>query len=178
MEPVHTIEYEMTSELAADVQRKVLRWALWRSWRRDLPLYVGILLTDALIIGFGLEGWILPGVGGGLILLFSLFGIGAFTRSYARARTAVAMALLARHASDRRVRIEFDAAHVRLETELFRGQGTWEELDLIVHFDGFWLLQLSNGGNLVVPAALLSPELQGWLRAKANQVMSPILPGD
>jgi hypothetical protein len=84
----------------------------------------------------------------------------------------------ARHASDSRVRIEFDAAHVRLETELFRGQGTWEELDLIVHFDGFWLLQLSNGGNLVVPAALLSPELQGWLCGKANQVMSPILPGD
>ena len=53
MEPVHTVEYELTSALATDIQRKLLRWEIRRGWRRDLHLYVGTFVFAALIVGLG-----------------------------------------------------------------------------------------------------------------------------
>jgi len=177
MEPIHAIEYEMTSALATDIQHKLLRWELRRSWRRDLPLYAATLLFAVLIVGLGLEGWILPGVGGGLLCLLTFFTLVGLMRRWGHARAVVAMALLAQHTSDRRVRIEFDAERVRLEAEHFRGQGEWGELDSVVVFDSFWLLQLSNGGFLVLPQSLVSPDLDAFIRGKADHVMAPIFQG-
>ena len=71
-------------------------------------------------------------------------------RRWGQARLAVAMALLAQQTNDRRVRIEFQDDHVLMEAEHFRGKGAWAELDAVIVFDGFWVLQLSNGGYLVV----------------------------
>jgi len=177
MEPIHTIEYEMTSALATDIQCKLLRWEVRRGWRRDWPLYVGTVIFAALIIGLGLEGWILPGVGSVLLFLLTFFALGALVRRWGLARMAVAMALLPQQTSDRRVRIDFEADHVRLETERFRGEGTWAELDLVIVFDGFWLLQLTNGGNLIVPNLFMSPQMEEFIRDKAHQVMAPIIQG-
>ncbi|MBI3411866.1 MAG: YcxB family protein [Planctomycetes bacterium] len=177
MEPLHAIEYELTSELATKVQRTLVPWELRRGWRRDVPLFAGAVVFAALIIWLGLEGWILPGVGGGLICLLALFVIGAIYRRVWSARGAAMSALLALHTSDRRVRIEFSDERVRLEAESFRGEGAWTELDEVNVFPGFWLLQLSSGGQILVPDSLVSPELEAFIRAKAQQVMAPVRQG-
>jgi hypothetical protein len=177
MEPVHAIEYEMTSEFATDIQRKLVPWQLRRGWRRDLPMFLGALILAAVIIWLAMTGWILPLVGGGLICLVTLFAMGAVLRRWSASRAAAVTALLALHAPDRRVRVEFAEERVRLETEYFRGEGAWTELDEVVIFDGFWLLRLSNEGQVVIPGRLLSPELEAFIRTKAQQVMAPIYHG-
>jgi hypothetical protein len=115
VEAIHSIEYQLTSVLAAEIRHKLLRWELRRGWRRDLQLYVGTLLFAALIIGLGLHGWILPGVGGGLLCVLTLFAFGAVVRRRSHAYVAVGMALLAQQTHDRSVRVEFDDERVRLE---------------------------------------------------------------
>jgi hypothetical protein len=174
MQPVHSIEYELTSELATEIQRMLLPWELRRGWRRDVPAFLGALAIAGLIIWLGLAGWILPGVGGGLLCLVMLFVMIAVFRRWSSSRATIAIALLALHSSDRRVRIDFAEERVRLETEFFRGEGAWTELDEVVVFPSIWLLHLSNGGQMVVPASLVSPELEAFIRAKAEQVMAPI----
>jgi hypothetical protein len=174
MEPVHSLEYELTSELATEIQRTLLPWELRRGWRRDVPMFLGAVVIAAVIIWLALGGWILPGVGGALLCVVMFFGLGAMFRRWSMSRAAVATALLALHTSDRRIRIEFTEERVRLETEYFRGEGTWTELDEIIVFPGFWLLYLSNEGQVVVPASLVAPELEAFIRAKAQQVMAPI----
>ena len=50
MEPLHAIEYELTTEMAADIQRALMPWELRRGWRRELPVFAGALVFAALII--------------------------------------------------------------------------------------------------------------------------------
>src|SRR4029077_14663536 len=143
-----------------EVQRAVMPWELRRGWRRELPVFAGALVFAALIVWVALEGWILPLVGGGLMCVVMFFVIGAVFRHWANARGAVATMLLALHTNERRVRIEFHEERVRLEAEYFRGEGAWTELDEVAVFPGFWVLYLSNGGQILVPGKLLSPELE------------------
>jgi hypothetical protein len=177
MQPIHSLEYELTSELATEVTRTLVRWQLRRGWRRDVSLLAGVMLFAVLIIWLSLRGWILPGVGGGLMAVLMLFALGAVLRRWAMARGAALTALLGLHTSDRRVRIEFSDERVRLETEFFRGEGAWTELDEVVIFPGYWLLQFSNGGHIMVPGQLVSSELQAFIRAKAQQAMAPMCQG-
>ena len=172
MQAIYSIEYELTSVLAAEIRRKLLRWELRRGWRRDLQLYIGTFLFGALIVGLGFHGWILPGVGGGLLCLLTLLAIGAVLRRRSHAYFAVAMALLAQQTHDRHVHIELDDERVRLEMEHLRGEGAWSELNEIVVFDSFWAMQLANGGRIVIPSSLISAELEKFLRGKAHAVMA------
>ena len=160
-----------------DIQRTLMRWELWRGWKRDAPVFLGALLFAAVIIGLALQGWMLPGVGGGLLCLVVLFAFAAVVRRRALSRAAVIVPLLALQTTDRRVRVEFFEERVRLETELFRGEGAWTELDEVVVFPHFWVLHLANGGTIVVPGALLVPELEALIRAKAHAVMAPLRQG-
>jgi hypothetical protein len=84
---------------------------------------------------------------------------------------------LALQSPDRRVRLEFSAERVRLETEFFRGEGAWTELSEVVIFADFWVLHLSNGGQILIPAASLSPELEAFIRAKAEEVTAAVRHG-
>jgi hypothetical protein len=175
--PVHSVEYELTSEFAAEVRRMLLRWELRRSWRRDLPVFAGALFFGALISWLTLGGWLLPVVGGGLLCLVMLFVIGALFRRWSVANGAAMMALLALHTTDRRVRIEFADDRIRMETEFFRGEGAWTELEEVVVFSNCWLLYLENGGQVLVPAKLMSPELEAFIRGKAEEVAAPVHQG-
>jgi hypothetical protein len=177
MQPVHSLEYELTSELATEIQRALLRWELKRSWRRELPVFCGAAVLAALIIWLGLTGWILPGVGGGLLGLLMLFVMVSLLRRLYGARATVASALLALQVSDRRVRIEFGEERLRLENEFFRGEGAWTELDDVVIFPSFWVLYLTNSGQVVIPGARMTPELEAFLRSKAEHVRVPIRQG-
>ena len=177
MQPIHAIEYELTSELATQIQRCLLRWELRRGRWQDLPVFVGALVFTVLILVLGLRGWILPGVGGGLLCVVALAVVVALFRRRWAARVAIGTALVALHTTDRRVRIEFAEDRVRLETEFFRGEGAWTELDDVVVFAGFWVLRLSNGGQVIIPGPLVSPELEAFIRAKAQQTRAPVLRG-
>lgn len=174
MQPIHTIEYDLTSALALEIQRDLLRWETRRGWRRDLPTYVGAAAFAALIVAFCLHGSMLPGVGGGLLALLTLFTLVTVVRGLTRARGVVWTALLAQHLPDRRVRVEFDEERVRLDMESIRGEGTWQELDRIVVFPGFWVLQLTNSGQIVVPLGSMTPELEAFIRGKAALVAALI----
>src|SRR5262245_28559246 len=175
MQPLLSIEYELTTEMASSIQRELVRWELRRGRWRDLPLFFGAGLFIALIVWLGLAGWILPAVGGGLACLVVLFVMGALFRRWSASHAAAATALIGLHSMDRRVRVEFADDRVRMETEFFRGEGTWNELDEVVVFPAFWLLRLSNGGRIVLPAANISAELNAFIRDKAAQVSAPVL---
>src|SRR5262249_12499177 len=142
MEPTHSIEYELTSELATTIQRTLLRRELRRGWRRDVPTFLGAVLFAALIVGLTVGGWLLPGFGAALLCVLMLFVMVAVLRRWSICRATTMTAVLALQTTDRRVRIEFDDEQVRLETEFFRGTGTWTELDEVVVFEGYWLLRL------------------------------------
>jgi hypothetical protein len=177
MQPLHAIEYTLTTEMATTIHRTLSRWQWRRDWRRDVPTLIGGLLFAALISWLALEGWMLPGFGAGLLCVIALFMMGAVYRRWALCSYAAVTALLALHTSDRRVRIEFDDKHLRLEAEFFRGEGTWNELEEIVAFEDFWVLRLSNGGHLVLPSSFVEGELEAFLRAKALEVMAPLRRG-
>jgi hypothetical protein len=141
MEPIHAIEYELTTAQAGEVHRQLLGWELRRAWRRGIPNCALATVLCVLLIALAFEGWILPAVAGGLLCLVTFFVlIGEFMR-LSRARMAVGMALLGLHAEDRRVRVEFTEGHVRLEREHFHGRGEWSELDEVVVLRPFHRLQ-------------------------------------
>jgi hypothetical protein len=172
MQPIHSLEYELTSELAAEIHRLLVRRELRRSWRRDVPLFAGGIIFAVLIIWFGLEGWLLPAVGGGLLCIVALFVMGALFRRWSLSNASALTALVAIHAPERRVRLEFAEDRVRMETEFFRGEGAWTELDEVVVFPHFWVLYLANSGRIVIPITSLSAELEALIRAKAQAVMA------
>src|SRR5262249_3094098 len=104
----------------------------------------------------------------------TLFVIGAIYRRWAGARSVSLFAVLALGTSDRRVRIEFTEDRVRLETEFFRGEAAWTELDESVIFSSFWLLRFSNGGQIVLPSASISPALESFIRTQSQEVLAPV----
>lgn len=177
MEPIHSIHYQLTNELATTIHQRLLRWELRRGWREDVPTFLGAMVFAGLLVELARRGWILGGFAAGLLCLLMLFVLGAVYRRLATSRMAAGMALLALPSTDRQVRIEFNEKHVRIETEYYRGEGAWDELDEMVVFPGFWVLSFANGGRVVVPAELLTPELEAFLNSKAAQVTAPIRQG-
>jgi hypothetical protein len=174
MQPHHSIEYELSTEMATDIHRALLRWEIQRGWRRDIPTYLGALVFAGLIAWLGLAGWIVPGFAMGLLCVLVLFVMGTVWRRWSLSHAATGMALLALHSPDRRIRVEFDDQRVRLESEFFRGEGAWTELDEIVIFPAFWVLRFSNDGRVLIPASLAVGELEAFVRAQAQQVTAPI----
>jgi hypothetical protein len=175
MEPLHVIEYDLTSELAKEIHDNLVRWDLRRGWRRDLPILLCALTFGALVIVLGLQGWVQPGIAGGILCVPALFVIGAVYRRWSGVYTAGLIAVLALGTSDRRVRIEFTDKRARIETEFFRGEGAWTELQEVVVFSDFWLLRFTNSGQIVLPAAKMSPDVEAFLRTQAQEMQAPIL---
>ena len=77
MEPKHTVEYELTTEMATEIQRTLLPAVLRHAWRRDVPVILGWLVAALSLAGPVLAGWLSPGVGGGLLFFATLLGLGA-----------------------------------------------------------------------------------------------------
>src|SRR5688572_7405141 len=114
MQPLHAVEYEVTSELATALNRAAVRLELRRGWRRDVPTYLGAAVFAALIVWLGLAGLLMPAYGAGLLCLVALFVFGAVYRRWAIARGAGVTLLVALHSTDHRVRVEFDEERLRL----------------------------------------------------------------
>lgn len=177
MEPRHALEYELTSELATDVQRTLLRFALWSGWRRDLPLILGWAAFALLLACPVLIGWLSPGIGGGILFLATFFVLCTIYGRRTHAYWAATSAVVALHTADRRVRLEFHEQRVVMETEYFRGEGAWTELEDVVIFPTFWALRFSNSGHVVIPSPLVTPELHAFLHAKAEEAVAPVRRG-
>src|SRR5205814_7013905 len=129
MQPVHSVEYELTTEMATTIHRALVRREMRRGWRRDIPNLIGAAIFAILIITLGLTGLLMPGFGAGLLCVVALFIFGALYRRWSLSHAASTTVLLTLQTSDRRVRIEFADERVRLETEFFRGEGAWTELE-------------------------------------------------
>jgi len=161
--------------MAQDIQRTLLRFGMRHGWRRDVPLLLGWGVM-AILLGWPvLVGWLPAGVGGALLCLVTLYVLGRIYYRHSLSYTAATTAIVAVHTTDRRVRLEFYEERVRMETEYFRGEGAWTELEEIVMFPSFWALRFSSGGHIVIPAALVTPELRAFLHAKAEHVMAALL---
>ena len=174
MEPKHALEYDLTSELANDIQRTLLRHSMRHGWRRDVPLILGWLVFAFLLAWPVLSGWMPPGVGGALLFFATLIVLCTIYGRRWRTYTSATSAIVALHMPDRRVRLEFHDGRVCMETEYIRGEGAWTELEEIVVFPTFWALRFSNEGHIVIPSSLMTSELQAFLRSKAEQVMAEI----
>jgi hypothetical protein len=177
VEPIHVLEFELTSELATEALRAVTRWDLRQGWRREVWYALLAFGFAALIVMLGVEGWISPGVGAGLLCVVVLFVLGAIYRRWSAARMAGLVAVLGLHSTSRRVRIEFYEQRVRMETEFFRGEGAWTELDEVVVFPSFWLLRFSNGGQILLPTPTISPVLDEFIRGQAQEIEAPVHQG-
>jgi hypothetical protein len=170
MEPKFALEYELTSEMATEIQRTLMRAALQQGWRRDLPLILG-WLAFALVLAYPVFiGWLTPGIGGGLLFFATLLALCTMYARRWRAYSIASSAVVALHTSDRRVRLEFHEQRVSLQAEYFRGEGAWSELEELMVFPAFWALRFSNSGVVVIPAEHVTPELGEFLHAKAEQV--------
>src|SRR5262245_38121136 len=177
MEPLHAIEYELTSELAADVQRNMLRHAARHAWRRELPLLLGWLVFAGLLAWPVVGGWWSPGIGGAVLFLVTLVVLCTVYRRRWQDYAAVMTAVAGFHMANRRVRLEFHEKRLLMETEMFRGEGAWSELDEVIAFANSWALRFSNGGQVVIPAALVTPELKSFLEARAAENETMICEG-
>jgi hypothetical protein len=161
--------------MASEIQRDLLRFALRGWWRKDLPVLLwGVVLAFLLAIPV-MVGWLLPGVGGGLLCLVTLFVLASLLRRRWHAQAAAGTAVIGLYSSDRRVRLEFLDDGVRMETEMLRGEAAWTELDELVEFPTFWSLSFSNGGHIAIPTALLSADLRSYLENKAHEASAPLL---
>lgn len=175
MEPAHAIEYVLTTEIATEIQRELLRFALRGWWRKDLPVLLwGVVLALLLALPV-MAGWLTPGVGGGLLCMVTLFVLGSLFRRRWHAQAAASTAVIGLYSSDRRVRLEFLDDRVRMETEMLRGEAAWTELDELVEFPSFWSLSFSNGGHVAIPTGHLSADLRSFLENKAREASAPLL---
>ncbi len=174
---LHSVEYELTSEFATKVQRSLAKQKLGRGWRQDLPTFLGAVLLIVLIIILGLKNLLSLAVGSGLIFLVMLFVIGTIYRRLLTAQGASAVALLALQSGERRVRIGFSEKGLRMETDFFRGEGAWTELEEILVFPDYWVFYLANGGQVLLPVSKLTPKLENFLRDKAAGVNAPLKQG-
>ena len=174
MEPKVALEYVLTTEMATDIQRSLLRFVMRHGWRHDLPLILGGCTFALLLGGLVAAGWLLPAVGGAILFLAALFILCTIYGRRWRAYTAATSAVVALHTSDRRVRIELHEQRACMETEYFRGEAAWSELEELVVFPNFWALRFSNSGHIVIPSALVTPEVKALLEAKAEQVLAVI----
>src|SRR5947209_7138387 len=83
-----------SSEPATAVHRTFVRYECRRGWPRAVPVLLGAWLVSALIVWLGRGGWMLPGVGAGMMCVLAFFTVGAVWRRWAAARGAAGTALL------------------------------------------------------------------------------------
>jgi len=69
--------------------------------------------------------------------------------------------------SHRRMSVDFSEDRIRMEAATFQSTATWNDVDEVLLWPDFWLLRLRAGGQFVVPAAAISPELGELIRRKA-----------
>jgi hypothetical protein len=186
--PIGSLEYELTDELAFqiaialfDVQaRNVKTDVIGRGFLHPaLPLVMAFAMlliaqTAALLLGGdSVLIWILFALAflAELLLLFkfAVYFWPGFARWYLRLRSA----RMIRRLQPRTIRWRF--FEDRLETKSAQSQRSlpWTELKSVDVLADFWQLQYNPKLLLVVPTAMLSEELQEFVRRKAREVDAP-----
>jgi len=169
IETIHEIEFELTDELAEEFARVLVGREMLGGWRRMLPAAVFVILAATAIVLLGLQGWITPAVASVLLLVLAFpVGFAMVRRRYAH-QMAMWGTMLPFRGVDRTVRVRFSHERVHMETSVADGGGTWNELHELVIFPEFWLLRFVTGVQIALPRAVLSAELDAFIRRKADE---------
>ena len=167
----YSVEYEITDGLAAKYARAVVadRWFFQRFARGFGPplyllfalLFAPVLPTLALRLPAGQLLAVVAGLCLGFWALLCLL-------MYRHARDAL---LLQFHGlPERTVRVTFAPAGITLAAAGLTTDKKWEDIDAIQVYRTVWLFRLRPFGYFVVPDALVSPELEALIRARATEL--------
>lgn len=190
MEPLGSLEYELTDELAFQIALALFD-AQARTVRADiigkgflhpaLPLviaFVMLLFAQTAVLlwaGESVVAWILFALACLVQLLllfkFAVYFLPGFSRWYLRRRSVQ----MIRRLQPRTIRWTF--FENRLETKSAQSQRSlpWTDLKQVDVLADFWQLQYKSKLQLVVPAAALPGDLQDVVRRKATEVGAPVV---
>ena len=184
-EPFAVIEYDLTDELACQAAIDVVEHRL-DSGRVAVPGWPGrtrpgvILLAAALqiiiaigaLLFFGGWDWLVSKVlvvAGGMVaaILFwraALYGLPSFARALASRRALRA----ARKMSHRRIRWLLYEDHLETNSASRHRRAAWTEVVQMKRCGQSMVLRLTSGLELVIPVAVLSPEVQAIIAARVS----------
>ena len=166
---LHTVDFELSEDLVSDFTRLWIDREVY-PWRRTLPQALLAILLAACIILLGLHGWIAPVVAGGLMLILAFpVGMAIVRRRHMHQMAVWTTLLMAQQGGDRRVRVHFSDERIQMETGMGETGAAWKDLDEVVIFPGFWVLRCMPLGQFMVPAAVVTPELDAFIRHKAEE---------
>jgi hypothetical protein len=167
MPDTHTLEFEVTDELADRYARTVVdRVILPRTGLLSRPtfLIVPLLLLAPLVV----FGWLPPAMFAMLAVLAAGFvAVGMMRRSVCLGEARSSALAPFEGQLSRRMRVDFSEDGIRMEAPAIQSTATWKDLGEVLLWPDFWLLRLRAGGQFVVPAAAIAPELGEMIRRKA-----------
>jgi hypothetical protein len=163
----YTVEYEMTDELADEIVRAVL--SRWKHFFRLLvyaargPLVFALFLLLVVVL---LRPQLSAGEALAMIALLAAAAILiARLNIYRGARLALLLPYFG--GASRTMQVTFAEDGIVLETAGWNVKQDWREIAAVEIHPGLWLVRLRSGGQIAVPAAVLSSELETFLRRRA-----------
>lgn len=169
MPDTHTVEFDVTDELADRYARAVVdRVILPRGGLLSRPAFLIVPLL--LLLPLVALGWLPPAMFALLVLLAAGFVVvGMMRRSVCLGEARAAVLAPFEGQSHRRMRVDFAEDRIRMEAPAIESTASWSDLGEVLLWPDFWLLRLRAGGQFVVPASAISSELGDSIRRKAAE---------
>jgi hypothetical protein len=171
----HTIEYELTDELANRLGRLMVdRYFYGHSFQRQAPwLVIGVIIV--LIVLFALELLQREVFGFLLVVLAMLIGYAWFRRILLHRDLVWAFLMPFQGQAGRRLRLSFSPTILDFKLGGEHYEAEWEELAVVWILPDFWVLRLKTGGQYVLPHESLTPEMEALIRRKAREVEARVV---
>ncbi|MCI0739738.1 MAG: hypothetical protein L0Y72_11895 [Gemmataceae bacterium] len=164
----YTLDFEWTDELADEYARALTSQSSSGVLPRHTHLALAIMILAPMAVLAYIWGRFPPELlTGVLILLGVCFGFSWLRRRlhYLDCRW---LSLLPFQGLERRkVQVRVSEEQISADMGEMNFQAGWAELAAMAALPGFWIIRLRDGGQVVLPVEVLSPELQEFLRDKA-----------
>jgi hypothetical protein len=165
----YTVEFEMTDELADSIVQAVL--ADWKHFLRLLaqlaraPGVVALLLLLVVLL-------LRPEMpAAAIVTMAALLGVTAALIArlnvYRSARWAMLLPYYA--GAPRTLQVTFAEDGITMDTAGLSGKHPWSAVSAVEVRQDLWLFRLRPDGHFAVPAAVLEPEVQAFLRRRAHE---------